>query len=160
EGEWQVSPVPGEPWCAFALFLDPGRIGVPGHYGHRRGPSARSHGGLTARSLISGLDRTAFALTVYAPPSRSPGPTQDSFLAAGQALPGGIDDPQGSAERFPRHSGHLFPLSQALPDARTTKLSSRAAGLGAMSRNTVMAARSAVAACSASYICNVPIALH
>src|SRR5262249_25597526 len=26
EGERQVSPVPGEPWCVFALFSDPGRI--------------------------------------------------------------------------------------------------------------------------------------
>jgi hypothetical protein len=68
--------------------------------GCRRGPSARSDGGLAARSLISGLHSRAFTLVVYASPSGSLPRTQDSLLAAGQALPGGIDHPQGSSERF------------------------------------------------------------
>jgi hypothetical protein len=75
----------------------------------RRGPSARSDGGLAARNLISGLQSTASTLTVYASPARSPGPTQDSFLAAGQALPGGIGYPQGSDERFPSYNSSPFP---------------------------------------------------
>src|SRR5262249_51914175 len=65
-----------------------------------RRPSARSDGGLTARSLISGLDGTAFALAVYASSGASPPSTQDSLPAARQALPGGIGYPQGSSERF------------------------------------------------------------
>src|SRR5262245_8439240 len=56
----------------------------------RRGPSARSDGGRAARSLISGLESTAFALTVYASSSRSPGPTQDALLAVGQLYQVGL----------------------------------------------------------------------
>jgi hypothetical protein len=41
---------------------------------------------LTHRAKISGLDRTASALAVYASPWRSPATTQDSLPAAGQAL--------------------------------------------------------------------------
>jgi len=41
--------------------------------------------------------------------------TQDSLLAAGQALPGGIGYSQGSIERFPSCFLHLIPLSQASP---------------------------------------------
>ena len=40
--------------------------------------------------MISGLDRTALGLAVYASQWKSPSPTQDSLPAAGQALPGGI----------------------------------------------------------------------
>ena len=84
--------------------------------GYRRGPSARSDGGLAARSLISGLDSTAFALAVHASSEGSPPPTQDSLPAARQALPGGIGYPQGSDERFPV-SPTSFLLSQASPGA-------------------------------------------
>src|SRR5262249_30091620 len=56
----------------------------------RRGPSARSDGGLTARSLISGLDSTAFALAVSASSEGSPPPTQDSLLAVGQLYQVGL----------------------------------------------------------------------
>jgi len=52
------------------------------------------------RGLISGLNRTAFDLAVYASQRRSPATTQDSLPAAGPALPGGIGHPQGSNERF------------------------------------------------------------
>ncbi len=53
------------------------------------------------RLSFSGLNRTAFDLAVYASQGKSPNPTQDSLLAAGPALPGGIGYPQGSNERFP-----------------------------------------------------------
>ena len=46
-----------------------------------------------------------------------PTTTQDSLLAAGPALPGGIGYPQGSSERFP--SSRLFLLSTGLLGART-----------------------------------------
>jgi hypothetical protein len=88
----------------------------------QRGPSARSDGGLTARSLISGLNSTAFTLAVYASSSGSLRPTQDSLLAAGQALPGGIGYPQGSVERFPSYSSPFPRL------CRTQERQSSAAG--------------------------------
>src|SRR4051794_16147723 len=50
---------------------------------------------------ISGLNRRAFGLAVYASQGRSPAATQDSLPAAGPALPGGIGYPQGSCKRFP-----------------------------------------------------------
>lgn len=43
------------------------------------------------RFKLSGLNHTALGLAVYASQGKSPGPTQDSLLAAGPALPGGVD---------------------------------------------------------------------
>jgi hypothetical protein len=65
------------------------------------------------REVISGLNRTALALAVYASPITLPQQTQDSLLIAGQALPGGIGYPQGFDERFPSCFLHLFLPSQA-----------------------------------------------
>jgi hypothetical protein len=56
----------------------------------------RQHGPRThhdegsSREVISGLNGTASTLAVYASPRGSPQRTQDSLLAAGPALPGGI----------------------------------------------------------------------
>src|SRR4051794_25220066 len=52
------------------------------------------------REEISGLNRTAFDLAVYASQGRSPATTQDSLPAAGPALPDGIGYPQGPCKRF------------------------------------------------------------
>src|SRR3954464_11004000 len=52
------------------------------------------------RDEISGLNRTAFDLAVYASQWKSPATTQDSLPAAGPALPDGIGYPQGSIKRF------------------------------------------------------------
>src|SRR5580692_2135361 len=60
-----------------------------------------SYGGSSPREVISGLNHTASALAVYASQCGSHRPTQDSLLAACQALPGGIGYPQGPDERFP-----------------------------------------------------------
>ena len=49
---------------------------------------------------LSGLNRTALGLAVYASSGALRHPTQNSLPAAGQALPGGIQYPQGSYERF------------------------------------------------------------
>src|SRR5262249_497895 len=86
-------------------------------------PSARSDGGLAARSLIAGLDSRAFALAVYA--SSGGRPPADARLASGcwpgstrwDWLPTGFQ--RKVSELFLLH---LFPLSQSLPDARTTQL--------------------------------------
>ena len=48
------------------------------------------HGEGSELLSFSGLNRTAFDLAVYASQWQSPAPTQDSLLAAGPALPGGI----------------------------------------------------------------------
>src|SRR3954454_24593830 len=55
----------------------------------------RAHG-----EEISGLNRTAFDLAVYASQWKSPATTQDSLPAAGPALPGWIGYPQGPCKRF------------------------------------------------------------
>src|SRR5271157_285704 len=52
-------------------------------------PACVNNGG-SREQKISGLDRTALGLAVYASQWRSPAATQDSLPAAGQALPGGI----------------------------------------------------------------------
>lgn len=117
DGSDRTSQVPGEPLCAYALFSDPG--------GTERTRPIRCSGTAPARNttkapsdaVISGLNRTALALAVYASQCGSHRPTQDSLLVAGQALPGGIDYPQGSIERFPSCLLHLIPLSQASPGA-------------------------------------------
>jgi hypothetical protein len=80
----------------------------------------------SGRLEFSGLDHTTFDLAVYASQDRLPGPAQDSLLAAGPALPGGIGYPQGSSERF--RSSRLFLPSQAFPDARTFFVSDAAWG--------------------------------
>ncbi len=65
---------------------------------------------------LSRLNHTASGLAVYASQCRLPeNTTQDSLLVAGQALPGGIDYPQGSDERLPNITSlsYSFLLSQA-----------------------------------------------
>ncbi len=52
-----------------------------------------SYGESSPREVISGLNHTASALAVYASQCGSHRPTQDSLLAAGQALPDGIGYP-------------------------------------------------------------------
>jgi hypothetical protein len=62
------------------------------------------HATLTAKTpaflLLSRLNRTAFAIAVYASRPESPLTMQDSLLAADQALPDWIGYQQGRAERF------------------------------------------------------------
>ena len=51
------------------------------------------YGESSPREVISGLNNTALALAVYASQCGSHRPTQDSLLAARQALPDGIGYP-------------------------------------------------------------------
>ena len=72
------------------LFLDP--VGPKYARPLRRlgaAPACVNNGG-SREQKISGLDRTALGLAIYASQRRSPVPTQDLLPAAGQALPGGI----------------------------------------------------------------------
>src|SRR5215475_3412169 len=52
---------------------------------------------------------------VYASPVQSPARTQDSLPVVGQTLPGGLDGPLGSSERFLRCFLHRFPPFPGLP---------------------------------------------
>ena len=98
---FRVSQVPGVPWCVYALFSDPGGTEPPGPTVVRRGPRDVQDEGSPRVIQISGLNRTALTLAVYASQWLLPAPTQDSLPAAGPALPGGIGYPQGTDERFP-----------------------------------------------------------
>src|SRR5271157_1947176 len=74
---------------------------------------------------ISGLNRTAFDLAVYASSWRLPAIMQDSLPAAGPALPGGIGYPQGSCERF--HGCNDSPFPSFLARCQTLFLVSHSA---------------------------------
>src|SRR4051794_11805509 len=54
------------------------------------------------------------AHAVYASPVQSPARTQDSLPVVGQTLPGGLDDPLGSSERF-RAVSYISPPFPGLP---------------------------------------------
>src|SRR5438552_508674 len=108
----RASQVPGEPWCAYAVFFDPGetdsarplrRVGVAPVSMQAKGSRGYCSRGSIARPehWLSTLRRMGHPTT-----------TQDSLPAAGQALPGGIGYPQGSSERFPGVVVTSFPLSQ------------------------------------------------
>src|SRR5258707_13848886 len=92
-----------------------------------------AYGEGSPREVISGLHHTASALAVYASLCGFRRTTQDSLLAAGQALPDGIGYPQGSYERFPRcllTSLPPFPsfLAQTLSSTyanRTTRIAAK-----------------------------------
>jgi hypothetical protein len=89
---WKRQGLPGS-WgtpCAHALLLDPGGILKPGLCGSRMRPSVIRTTSASAMNTISGLHDTAYALPVYASQSRSPFPTQDSVLAAGQLCQVGL----------------------------------------------------------------------
>ena len=76
---------------------------------------ALAHSEGSGRLIISGLSHTAFDLAVYASQGKSPGPTQDSLLAAGPALPGGSDTRWVPMKGFRVRGSSSFPK---LPDAR------------------------------------------
>jgi hypothetical protein len=79
----RASQVPGEPSCAYAMFLDPGGIGTTRPYSGPTRPPIRQSRRLPAGEAISGLNSTASALTVYASQWPLLTPTQDSLPAAG-----------------------------------------------------------------------------
>jgi hypothetical protein len=74
---------------------------APGHCGAAARPSVELKTSAPAGIIISGLNRTARSLAVYASQRRSPG--RHARLAPGcwPALPDGAGYPQGPVERFP-----------------------------------------------------------
>ena len=89
----RTSQVPGEPWCVYALFSDPGGISTTRPYGGLTRPPTWQNRGLPAGEAISGLHSTASALAVYASRRTLLAATPDSLPAAGQALRDGIGYP-------------------------------------------------------------------
>jgi hypothetical protein len=65
-GERRASQVPGEPRCVYAMFSDPGGTEPPGLTVIQRGPRDVQDEGSPRVFQISGLNRTALTLTVYA----------------------------------------------------------------------------------------------
>ena len=112
-GDDRASHVPGEPWCAYALLSDPGGTGCVRPL-RRSGmaPVQTTTRAPTNNDFRGSITRLRHWLSTLRSGDYSP-TTQDSLPGAGQALPGGIGYPQGSAERFQSQSGHLIPLSQA-----------------------------------------------
>lgn len=47
----QVSHVPGQSWCAYAVFSDPGGFDGPGHAARRRGPLVKPRRGHPAMRI-------------------------------------------------------------------------------------------------------------
>ena len=66
QGRKRVSHVPREPYCAFALFSDPGRTSAPRPYRRSGAAPAVQTTKAPATGSLSRLHHTALALAVYA----------------------------------------------------------------------------------------------
>src|SRR5215210_2357515 len=80
---------PGTPRVPWPCSPTPAGPDTPGPL-RRAGAAPAFDKSKGSRDDLSRLNRTAWALAVYASQWESPPPTQDSLPAAGQALPGGI----------------------------------------------------------------------
>ena len=120
----------GDPSRRESSVLDPATTRPPRFLGHplricpalgprpgRRAKPSRHAGAAPAHSTTKAPTRSNFrgsitrlmrSLSTLRPRGR-PRPTQDSLPAAGYALPGGIDYPQGGYERFLMPVSHLPP---------------------------------------------------
>src|SRR5260370_32935454 len=96
----RVSQVPGEPWCTYAVFFDPGGTSVPGPYGTLTRPPDRPSPRLAAGKAPRGsLGRRWPALSTL--PNGPPRPpTQAAFRPGAPAYLGGLVRRQVAAERF------------------------------------------------------------
>ena len=122
DGNVGVSQVPWKPWWSLSVLFDPGRIGQAEWTMSELPDTAPAcvHDEGSQRLVFSGLNHTTFDLTVYASQSGLPHTTQDSLLAAGPALPGGIV-PAGFQRKVSMFKS--LPPFQSLPDARTLLIS-------------------------------------
>jgi hypothetical protein len=125
---------PGKPSCAYAEFSDPGRTDASGPYDAPTWPPHPLRRRLAARTVISGLNRTASTLAVYASPIGSP--AQDTRLASGcwpsstrrDWLPAGLQRKvfkllPASRPPFPSfmaQSGSVLPAQQRMGRASVT----------------------------------------
>ena len=92
----RTSQVPGGPAVPRPCSGTPAGPDTPGHTARRQGPRCGRRRGLPRLRLLSGLNPRAWALAVYASPSRLPAPTQDSLPAAWPSLAGWGWLPTGS----------------------------------------------------------------
>ena len=114
----QVSYVPGESCCAYAVLFDPGVTRGPGPTAHGRGPCTqartRAHHIADFEAPSHGLSTRCLRLVVQGHPS----PTQDSLPAAGQLYRTGLATRRIPSKGFRYASLHNFLLSQVLRNAR------------------------------------------
>ncbi len=117
-GDDEISQVPGGPFHARALLFDPGETSAPGHHGAPVLPSAFFTASALARTSLSGLDRTAHELAVYA--SQPGSPPGHARLASGwwPAVPGRGSTPAGSHRTFPTHASMGLPPPPSFPGAQ------------------------------------------
>jgi hypothetical protein len=100
-GDKRVSQVPGEPLCTCPALLRPRWDRTrQANFSVSMLPSATTTSSAPTISGLSGLNRTACTLAVYA--SQHGLPHNHARLASGcwPALPGGVGYPLGSVERF------------------------------------------------------------
>ena len=116
-GETTGSPkVPGQPLCSHALFSDPGGTPRPGHTASRCCLPLQLQRRLPASYSLSGLNRTACSLAVYA--SQGGSPLHHARLASGCGPHFAGQDCflRGYCEKFQCLIHFLF--SQAFPGAK------------------------------------------
>jgi hypothetical protein len=114
----RTSQVPGEPLCSYAVLSDPGGTDASGAWTSSVLPPQRPRRRLPRLIFRGSIARLWNSLCTLRAADCS---HQHATLASGcwPALPGGIGCPQGSMKGFSVVSLHRFPLSQALPGART-----------------------------------------
>jgi hypothetical protein len=100
-GDRQASQVPGEPQGGRASFSDPGGTALPGQYGRAGAAPACAHGrgSHDETNFGAGWAGSGHTLSTLRPGGHPPR-AQDSLPAVGQTLPGGLQGPLGSSERF------------------------------------------------------------
>jgi hypothetical protein len=116
---FRTSQVPGEPSCSYAVFSDPGRTDASGAWTSSARPPLCPQRRLPRQPFFRGsMARLWNSLCTLRAVDCS---AKHATLASGcwPALPGGIGCPQSSMKGFSVVSLHRFPLSQALPGART-----------------------------------------
>ena len=82
--------------------------------GEQARPRMRARRGLPRRDQFRGWMGRLGSHAVYASPVQSPARTQDSLPVVGQTLPGGLEGPLGSSERF-RAVSYISPPFPGLP---------------------------------------------
>ena len=124
EGNGGISQVPWKPWWSLSVLFDPGRIRQAEWTKSElpdTAPACVHDEGSKAPSVLyfrGSITRPLTSLSTLRRMGR-PTTTQDSLLAAGPALPGGIV-PAGFQRKVSEFKS--LPPSQSLPDVRTLYL--------------------------------------
>src|SRR5260370_13425059 len=109
----RVSQVPGEPWCTYAVFFDPGGTSVPGPYGTLTRPpdrpSRRLAAGKTSRGSVA---RRSHALSTLREDPHGP-PRKTHFRLRARLYRVGLVTHKVPAKGFEEYSLHPPLLSRA-----------------------------------------------